>query len=511
MEPSNTDDTAIDDIDFFWSNETEPQEMTTATMYLSVILALLIVVFSSWLVPCNYAAAADASGDQKRLDETTVSNNATTAHHEGNNNTTTTFTVPIIFMEEPYWNSLSSMLEKYRQDASNLLKSLSQSLELALHSEREMMGMLSPVMDAEDEPNSEQQPKKLFLFSQQLQTRLDRVAACLDHNEKELIQIMKAFEVRFALPHRPQTAEDVLRDVGIRRKQQQSTPKQEPSRSTLFTMKQNFAADPSLAKKNAYDCGAQVIAHIVRDWTELGAGVRASTYDWCRQQVEQHVSVPVNNNTSPSLALLPILVPGAGLGRLAYDLAFLSGYPVEANEISLSMTTAAHAILQQKKSGNFYPFALDAMANEVESERRYDSVQYPDLDMNDKSNNHHRGVGSLSYTVGDFVSIYRWQRPRASFGCVVTCFFLDTSTNIYELLSVIEHALAKGGIWINVGPLRWHYNSMLHPAADELRSLIESSIFEFQVIHWSIDQTPSEYRHQDPEFFIRSTSYEGYR
>ena len=41
-------------------------------------------------------------------------------------------------LEEPSWKDLSVMLEKYRQDATNLLKSISQSLELALYSERDL-------------------------------------------------------------------------------------------------------------------------------------------------------------------------------------------------------------------------------------------------------------------------------------------------------------------------------------------------------------------------------------
>ncbi|CAB9506990.1 Carnosine N-methyltransferase [Seminavis robusta] len=414
--------------------------------------------------------------------------------------------VPFLFMESPNWRDLSAMMEKYRHDSSVLLRGLSQSLEVALHSEREM-GIEPDIQVVGTGTTNTADKTANFLLSKRLKHRLDRVAACLHHNEKELNSLMQEFPVRLALPttHQPSSSNDERNQPkrNLFPESQQSTA----DSSHLFTLPHTFpgttAADPS--KKNAYDCGGQVIAHIVRDWTLLGQPVRASIYDWCSEMVEKHHKPGTSTSSS-----LPILVPGAGLGRLAHDLAS-SGYSVEANEVSLSMAAAARAILEDKRHGSFYPFALDSWANEVESERHYDRVQYPDTTiLNFKPN------GSLSYTLGDFVDVYHWQRPSASFGCVVTCFFIDTATNVYEYISTIEHALSSGGYWINIGPLRWHHNSVLHPAADELRLLLESSMFAFEVLHWSVDEQPSEYRHEDREYdkgkpFVRSTAYDGYR
>ncbi|KAI2499136.1 hypothetical protein MHU86_15345 [Fragilaria crotonensis] len=63
-----------------------------------------------------------------------------------------------------------------------------------------------------------------------------------------------------------------------------------------------------------------------------------------------------------------------------------------------------------------------------------------------------------------------------------------------------------GGQWINIGPLQWHTNAHLQPAADELKKLIP--IFGFRINHWSIDTKPVDYRFEDP---TRSTKYEGYQ
>jgi SAM-dependent methyltransferase len=70
-----------------------------------------------------------------------------------------------------------------------------------------------------------------------------------------------------------------------------------------------------------------------------------------------------------------ILVPGAGLGRLAFDL-YQQGYQVEANEISPVMVAAANAILQRNITGALHPFGLDYMSNEVDSSRRYDEINF---------------------------------------------------------------------------------------------------------------------------------------
>lgn len=44
-----------------------------------------------------------------------------------------------------------------------------------------------------------------------------------------------------------------------------------------------------------------------------------------------------------------------------------------------------------------------------------------------------------------------------SFDAVVTCFFIDTAHNVIEYLEVISKVLRPGGLWINLGPLLWHW------------------------------------------------------
>lgn len=71
----------------------------------------------------------------------------------------------------------------------------------------------------------------------------------------------------------------------------------------------------------------------------------------------------------------------------------------------------------------------------------------------------------LTIQSGDFLSIYspdsslrQMNEPyqENSFDCIITSFFIDTSTDIFDYLLTLRHLLKPGGIWINSGPLHYH-------------------------------------------------------
>eukprot|EP01103_Thecamoeba_quadrilineata_P018360 TRINITY_DN694_c0_g1_i6.p2 TRINITY_DN694_c0_g1~~TRINITY_DN694_c0_g1_i6.p2 ORF type:complete len:116 (+),score=16.35 TRINITY_DN694_c0_g1_i6:955-1302(+) len=74
---------------------------------------------------------------------------------------------------------------------------------------------------------------------------------------------------------------------------------------------------------------------------------------------------------------------------------------------------------------------------------------------------------------------------KSFYDCVVTCFFLDTATNIFDYIETITQLLRPGGFWINFGPLLYHHASDLRKRSielsyDELRLVIESYGFTFE-------------------------------
>lgn len=71
----------------------------------------------------------------------------------------------------------------------------------------------------------------------------------------------------------------------------------------------------------------------------------------------------------------------------------------------------------------------------------------------------------MSMIAGDFVEIYGKQ--EAEWDCVVTCFFLDTAANPIEYIEIIYQILKPGGMWINLGPLLYHWASAQAGDTDE--------------------------------------------
>ncbi|KAG7660991.1 uncharacterized protein J8A68_005511 [[Candida] subhashii] len=63
---------------------------------------------------------------------------------------------------------------------------------------------------------------------------------------------------------------------------------------------------------------------------------------------------------------------------------------------------------------------------------------------------------SPTYSVDPTVVELR-EANKESFDVVVTSFFLDTASNIIEYIKAISYCLKKDGIWINFGPLLWHF------------------------------------------------------
>jgi cell division septation protein DedD len=53
-------------------------------------------------------------------------------------------------------------------------------------------------------------------------------------------------------------------------------------------------------------------------------------------------------------------------------------------------------------------------------------------------------LGSLSIQMGEFTKVYSHVDQENQFDCVVTCFFIDTATDILEYLAVIAHVLREG-------------------------------------------------------------------
>jgi hypothetical protein len=337
-----------------------------------------------------------------------------------------------------------------------------------------------------------------------------------------------------------------------------------PSISTIFTPTTGTGTTAAPTGDAAYSQARQILAHLARDWSAAGFSVRQTLYPWCQDQLHRYSYYDnadnSNSNNGSISSNRSVLVPGAGLGRLAWELA-QDGWTVHALEASPVMAAAAATMLHWRPTNidkddnnddttrhtiQIHPYAMDIFANEVDANDRYEEVTIPDVHPGQASRQqrgrrsrkrqrkqaeeqHH---GSLSYTSGMFGSDSTPTSTTSStssayieqqYAAIVTCFFIDTATNIYDYLDTIATSVETGGLWINVGPLQWHGNAIVSMTATDLRSVLESDYCQgqggcWEILEWSVDSEPVPYRTSDDSDGTthnsrgpRSTNYDGFR
>ena len=381
--------------------------------------------------------------------------------------------VPFVLLNKPDFRILHRNLESHRTETNQALRRLSQALEEALIAEESVVSK--------------------WKYSDHLRDKIRRLATIYEDDHETLEHIITSFTAKLMLTSAASNEND---------KPTCTAPNENHrlggTNRTGFTLWSSNRARFSTVDVQPYETPFQVIAHLVRDWSIDGAPIRNSLYTWCVDQLQKH---PFPNNE-------PILVPGAGLGRLAWELATkLQGCSVEAIEASLSMAAAAYSILNRQLSFSLHAYALDPFINEVDSSLRYNRVWIPDVDPKVG-----KDLNNFSFTVGEFNYEYM-HKSRSRYSAVVTCFFLDTATTVYDYVSTIESVLVDGGLWVNVGPLHWHRNNQLPITVDELRTLLESVCGRqshkpvFEILHWQVDSQPVNYR---ADGRLLSTHYDAY-
>ena len=90
---------------------------------------------------------------------------------------------------------------------------------------------------------------------------------------------------------------------------------------------------------------------------------------------------------------------------------------------------------------------------------------------------------SFSINQGEFMAVYKEQ--RGNWDCLVTCFFIDTAHNLMDYLETFNRILKVGGLWVNIGPLQWHYSDQkngvqVQLSLEEVEKLVVKFGFEFR-------------------------------
>jgi len=128
------------------------------------------------------------------------------------------------------------------------------------------------------------------------------------------------------------------------------------------------------------------------------------------------------------------------------------------------MLLGSHLILNRCAEAEYhtiYPYAT-GIANRRGKNDHLRMVKIPDICPSDVVEE----GAPLSIAAGEFIEVYKDQ--DSCWDAVVSCFFLDTAKNIFLYIRTIAQIIRRDGLWVNLGPLLFHYADMTHEVSIEL-------------------------------------------
>ncbi len=161
------------------------------------------------------------------------------------------------------------------------------------------------------------------------------------------------------------------------------------------------------------------------------------------------------------------------------------GFTCEGNEFSLFMLLTSEFFLtraSERGEHAIHPYVLP-FSNTASAADQLRAVALPDVRVAE-------APASFSMVAGDFLQVYSSPPPhdqgaRASWSAVATAFFIDTARNIIDYIHLIHALLAPGGIWVNNGPLLYHFEGhhrevSIELSIEEVRAVAERVGFAFE-------------------------------
>lgn len=200
------------------------------------------------------------------------------------------------------------------------------------------------------------------------------------------------------------------------------------------------------------------IRQFYRDWSAAGRRER----EVCYGPILRTLREIFGEKPEPDVR---VLIPGAGLGRLVLDIC-LAGFSAEGNEISYHQLLASSWVLNHtaRQEGHaLHPFVFQ-FSNLTSRSQQLQKVMIPDVHPGAAVTAHTTAAsegretqGSMSMSASDFLVLYGNPSNHEAFHAVATVFFIDTAPNLIRYIETIRHCLKPGGVWINLGPLLWHF------------------------------------------------------
>jgi carnosine N-methyltransferase len=240
----------------------------------------------------------------------------------------------------------------------------------------------------------------------------------------------------------------------------------------------NAGAEVEWATEDQLSKIDSVLKSVFRDWSMEGRDERMIVYDKLLGALEKYLPIrksdaeindssdDLKNDNCNDRGPPRVAVPGSGLGRLAFEI-YSKGYSCQGSDFSLPMLLASDFILNGCGGRQYAisPF-LSETKNVKSLQDRLRTVVVPDITAVKLSN---EGELAPDFTMlaGEFLSLYSHFLPgnrcvddekQAKFNAVVCSFFIDTAPSLPHYLITIWHMLENGGLFVNMGPLMWHWS-----------------------------------------------------
>jgi len=227
------------------------------------------------------------------------------------------------------------------------------------------------------------------------------------------------------------------------------------------TLDTNVVSDSQLSKASS------VLKSLAREWSAEGKPERDMAYGPLLKQLKQYLPLP-RGDEAGKRPPPRICVPGAGVGRLAFDITAI-GYSVQGNDFSLFMLLASDFMLNGGVATPENPIMISPWLLESRNIHSPSDplriAKIPDVDpytvLSERVNideSEAENIPEFSMAAGEFAAIYSTEREQNQWDAVVCSFFLDTAPSIIEYIQILHEMLKPGGFVISFGPLLFHWS-----------------------------------------------------
>jgi len=184
---------------------------------------------------------------------------------------------------------------------------------------------------------------------------------------------------------------------------------------------------------NDVDKAQSTIKQLYRDWSSEGAPERNASCDPILAALTTYLPAPSSERHK-----YHVLVPGAGLGRLLFEIV-KAGYTATGNEISYHQMMASSYMLNATTTPGqhiLHPW-VHSFSNHRRREDQLQQVLIPDvlpaIVLYATPSDVHWSQ-RMSMASGDFCVVYKQPEYQDKFDAVTTCFFVRSTSNARVVL-----------------------------------------------------------------------------